>query len=199
MLDRILNDALDKPLQKITDPLIKSSVRPLHLTIAAFALGLIAAFAAGIQSYALGLVLIILCRAIDMVEESLGRQKPRASLGAYLNTILTLIYLGALIFMFGLGQGQDMAAGFLLFTIMILTATIYIQPDISKENTSEIDGIWITCANLIGKTETTLFLILAFLFPSLFGALSILYGLLCWLTSTGRVFIAIQGSPKETE
>lgn len=203
MLDSFVKKYTSEPVGKVAAALAEKNITASQVTLAGLGVGLVAAFAAGMQAYALGLILMLINRFSDDLDDAVADISGRTPFATYIDVISNVVFYGTVVFMFGLGQTQSMGAAFVLFSFMVMTATYYasIILGMEGEKPKKAGKINFSPNSLVEGTETTIYLILIFLFPSAFAALSMIFGLLCWVTAGGRIYTtyqALKETPEET-
>ncbi|MEM6781760.1 MAG: hypothetical protein AAF569_07850 [Pseudomonadota bacterium] len=194
MLDSFVKPYIDKPIATAGQNLVEKRITSTQVTIGGFAIGLLAAFAAGMQAYGIGLILMLINRLSDELDDAVADASTRTPFGTYIDVITNMVFYGAVVLMFGMGQGQNLGAAFVLFCFMTMTSTYYASVILgSNQNTPTTAGkLTFSPGSLIEGTETTIYLILIFLFPSAFAALSMIFGFLCLVTAGGRIYATMQ-------
>jgi phosphatidylglycerophosphate synthase len=179
MLDNLLRTKLSPRLEPWTGRILQGGLTANRLTLIAFALGLAASFAAGMQVYALAFVLILLNRFLAGMAGAVARQVGETRLGGYLSGMLDILFFGIFVFLFSLGASNTaLAAAFLLLTYLAMAC-------VGASEEKRIEG-------LVGKTEITLFMLLCCVFPGAFAALAAMFGLVCIVAAMLRVFAAVK-------
>ena len=120
MLDRALNDHLQRPLQALARWLAGQGVRADHLTWAGFAVGLLAVplIASGHPRWAL--LAMALNRLADGLDGTLARLTAPTDRGAFLDITLDFLFYASIPLAFALANpaANGLAAAVLLFAFM---------------------------------------------------------------------------------
>jgi phosphatidylglycerophosphate synthase len=96
MLDRAANAALMPLFQVIARGLVRSGVGADTVTLVGFAIGMAAAASIAMQSYALGLVLLLTSRLADGLDGPVARLTQATDRGAYLDTTLDFLFYASI-------------------------------------------------------------------------------------------------------
>jgi hypothetical protein len=172
MLDPILR----RHAARLTAPLVEriATFHPLALTLAAFVAALVAMVDIGHRNYLWGLGFLILARAFDALDGPLARLRGATVFGAYLDKVLSLIVGAGLAFAFALAApDRALAAMFLMLGLVARAA-------------AGAGG---------AKTELTLALGLACIFPNWFSLLAYTLGIASFLETGSLVAAAAARAP----
>ena len=189
MLDSTVKPYIEKPINNAAKALVEKGFTPAQITMGGFIIGVLAAFAAGMQWYLIGLILVILNRLSDELDDAAAKIEERTQFGVYLDVITNFIFYGLVVLMVGMGTGQNLGAAFVLFCFMGMSSTYFasviLGTDQKEVKTS--DGITFSPGSLVEGTETSIYLLLIFLFPGAFAAISMIFGFMCLVTMGGRI------------
>ncbi len=197
MLDPLMRRVIDPPLEHAGRWLARSGVSANAVTWFGFSLGLAAIAALAVQLYIPALVLILANRIADGLDGAVARHRGPTDLGGYLDIVLDFLFYSGVIFGFALGRPEDaLAAAFLIFAFAG-TGTSFLAYAIlaaKRGLTTEIRGrkSLYYLGGLTEGSETITLLVAICLFPEAFPWLAIVFGILCWLTTAGRITAAIQ-------
>ncbi len=197
MLDPLMRRVIDPPLEHAGRWLARSGVSANAVTWFGFSLGLAAIAALAVQLYIPALVLILANRITDGLDGAVARHRGPTDLGGYLDIVLDFLFYSGVIFGFALGRPEDaLAAAFLIFAF-VGTGTSFLAYAIlaaKRGLTTEIRGrkSLYYLGGLTEGSETITLLVAICLFPEAFPWLAIVFGILCWLTTAGRITAAIQ-------
>ncbi len=197
MLDPLMRRVIDPPLEHAGRWLARSGVSANAVTWFGFSLGLAAIAALAVQLYIPALVLILANHVADGLDGAVARHRGPTDLGAYLDIVLDFLFYSGVIFGFALGRPEDaLAAAFLIFAF-VGTGTSFLAYAIlaaKRGLTTDIRGrkSLYYLGGLTEGSETIALLIAICLFPEAFPWLAIVFGILCWLTTAGRISAAIQ-------
>ena len=181
MLDSLLRRQLDGPLTAVAAWLGARKVRALALTLSAFLCRAVAMLDIGHRNYLLGLGLLAVAGAFDLLDGPLARCEGAAPLGAYLDHVLSLIAAAGIAFAFALAEpDRALAAMFLMLGLVARTAALTGAP---------------TAGLLVGKTELFLAFAVACVFPAWFSIVAYLVGIACFVAAGSRVAAIVAERP----
>ena len=197
MLDRAARRLIDPVLEQLAAAAQQRAITANQVTIAGFACGLAAMAAIALQSYGLGLLLLLANRLADGVDGALARRNGATDLGGYLDIVLDFIIYSGAAFAFALAQPDNaVAAAFLIFSFMgtgssfLAFAIFAAKRKLDGEEAANKSFYYL--GGITEGTETILLFVVVLLFPGWFAAAAYLYGTLCWLTTIGRIGAAVQ-------
>jgi len=196
---------LDAPLRRRLDPYLDAVALRLHgrgvrangITWLGFLFGLGAVVLVAQGLYLCGLALFLINRLLDGIDGALARIQGISELGGFLDIVLDFLVYAGLAFAFALADPHTNAlyAAFLLFAFMG-TASSFLafaaaaarkripDPRYRHKSIYYLGG-------LTEGTETIAFFLLACLWPEAFPVLAVAFGLMCWLTTAGRIRAAV--------
>lgn len=197
MLDRAARRLIDPVLEQLAVAAQQRAITANQITVAGFACGLAAMAAIALQSYGLGLLLLLANRLADGVDGALARRTGATDLGGYLDIVLDFIIYSGAAFAFALAQPDNaVAAAFLIFSFMgtgssfLAFAIFAAKRKLDGEEAANKSFYYL--GGITEGTETILLFVVVLLFPGWFPAAAYLYGTLCWLTTVGRIGAAVQ-------
>lgn len=197
MLDRHLRPLIDPPLQAIADRLA-TRLSADTVTLCGFGLGCLAIVAVMAGQFTAGVILLGLNRVADGLDGAIARRNGVTDLGGYLDIVLDFIVYSGVVFAFAVADPaiNALPAAFLIFSFMgtgasflafaVMAAKHRLEsPEQGRKSLYYLGG-------LAEGTETILFLAAVLLWPAGFPLLAWLFGVMCWLTTLGRVLIAVR-------
>jgi phosphatidylglycerophosphate synthase len=197
MLDRAARRLVDPVLEQLATAAQQRNLTANQVTVAGFACGLAAMAAIALQSYGLGLLLLLANRAADGVDGALARRNGPTDLGGYLDIVLDFIVYAGAAFAFALAQPEHaLASAFLIFSFMgtgssfLAFAIFAAKRQLDGEPAANKSFYYL--GGITEGTETILLFVVVLLFPAWFPAAAYVYGTLCWLTTVGRIGAAVQ-------
>jgi phosphatidylglycerophosphate synthase len=197
VLDRAARRLIDPMLEQLAVAAQQRAITANQVTVAGFACGLAAMAAIALQSYGLGLLLLLANRLADGVDGALARRNGATDLGGYLDIVLDFIIYSGAAFAFALAQPDHaVAAAFLIFSFMgtgssfLAFAIFAAKRKLDGEEAANKSFYYL--GGITEGTETILLFVIVLLFPGWFPAAAYLYGTLCWLTTVGRIGAAVQ-------
>ena len=195
MFDAALRRLIDPPLNRLGRRLARSGITANQITLAGFAVGLLALPALAYQAYWLALLFILLNRLFDGLDGAVARAIGPSDLGGYLDIVCDFIFYAAIAFGFALAEpGNAVAAAFLVFSFIgtgssfLAYAIIAAKRGITTERQGKKSLYYL--GGLTEGGETIAIFVLFCLFPSAFVWLAVIFGVLCWITTATRMAMA---------
>lgn len=193
MLDRALNDRLQRPLQALARWLAGQGVRADHLTWAGFAVGLLAVplIASGHPRWAL--LAMALNRLADGLDGTLARLTAPTDRGAFLDITLDFLFYASIPLAFALANpaANGLAAAVLLFAFMGTASSFLAFAVLAARrgltSTAYPRKGFYYLGGLTEATETLAVFTLMCLVPAWFVPLALGFAALCALTTATRV------------
>ena len=193
MLDRALNDRLQRPLQMLARWLAGQGVRADHLTWAGFAVGLLAVplIASGHPRWAL--LAMALNRLADGLDGTLARLTTPTDRGAFLDITLDFLFYASIPLAFALANpaANGLAAAVLLFAFMGTASSFLAFAVLAARrgltSTAYPRKGFYYLGGLTEATETLTVFTLMCLVPAWFVPLALGFAALCALTTATRV------------
>ncbi len=206
MLDAHLRLILDRPLDRIARMLAERGIKADAVTAVGALLGLAACAAIVCQAYWLGLALILANRILDGLDGALARRTAVTDFGGFIDTVADFLFYSAVPFAFALAEPERaLAAAFLIFSFVGTGVTFLAFAAIAARRAMTTDRYGIKSLYYLGGltegSETILVFVLMALQPQWFEWLAWGFGVLCWVTTVGRVWrgaIAFRDRPHET-
>lgn len=197
MLDRAARRLIDPALEQLAAVAQQRDITANQVTVAGFACGLAAIAAVALQSYGVGLLLLLANRLADGVDGALARRSGATDLGGYLDIVLDFIVYSGVAFAFALADPENArAAAFLIFSFMgtgssfLAFAILAAKRGLDGEGPANKSFYYL--GGITEGTETILLFVITLLFPVTFPTAAYVYGALCWLTTVGRIGAAVQ-------
>ncbi len=196
MLDHVMRPLIDQPLDRIGGALARAGLSANGVTLIGFAMGVGAMAALALQIYWAALVLIGLNRLMDGLDGAVARQSGGGSdYGGFLDIVLDFIVYAGVIFAFAVGRPEHaLVAAFLVFSYMGTAASFLAYAIIAakREMTTDARGrkSFYFLGGLAEGTETALVMAAICIVPDWFPWIAIGYGVVCWLTTLGRILAA---------
>lgn len=176
--------------------LFKAGMTANMLTAAGFVLSLCAFAALAFEGYSVAIFFILLSRLMDGLDGPVARQSQSSDLGGYLDIVSDFIFYSGVVFFFAVGRPETaLAAAFLIFSFMgtassfLAYAIIAAKRGINHERQGKKSFFY--AAGITEGTESIFVLVLICLLPDYFSWIACIFGVLCWLTTMGRVRLAI--------
>ncbi|QFS84974.1 Inner membrane protein YnjF (plasmid) [Roseivivax sp. THAF40] len=196
MLDARIRPLIDPPLDAAGRKLAAIGATPNAVTLAGLALGLLSAgmIAAGLTLWAL--VPLLASRLADGLDGAVARASRKTDFGGYLDIACDFLFYGAVPLAFVLlDPAQNGLAGAFLLAAFYFNGTSFLGFAILAEKrgmeTSAQGSKSLYFSNgLLEGTETIVFFVILCLFETHFAALAWVFGTLCYLTATLRLWAA---------
>ncbi len=195
MLDRWTMHWSQTPLNRAAAVLARWRVRPVQVTLAGFAIGMLAVPLLAAEAYGVALVVILANRLADGLDGALARHTGTGSdAGGFLDIVLDFLFYAAVVVGFALAEPSVNAlpavillfafvgtgSSFLAFAIMAARHRLE-RPNFPHKAFFYLDG-------LTEGTETILAFVLFCLWPQAFPLLALIFAAACLLTATTRVW-----------
>jgi len=186
---------IDPPLDRIGRRLVPSGISANAVTLAGFAVGLLAVPCLALQWYGAALVAILLNRLADGLDGAVARRTRLTDLGGYLDIVCDFIFYAAVPFGFALARPENaVAAAFLIFSFagtgssFLAFAILAARRNLTTEAQGRKSLYYL--GGLTEGTETVALFVAICLFPAWFPALAYFFGASCWLTTITRALSA---------
>lgn len=196
MFDARLRPLIDPPLNRAGAKLARLGVSADVVTATGFVFGLGAMTAIAAGFTLTGLVLLLLNRLGDGLDGAVAREAGLTDLGGFLDIVLDFIIYSGLVFAFACADpaANALAAAFLIFSF-IGTGCSFLAYAVMAERRGLSTSLrgrksLYYIGGLTEGTETILVLVAFCLFPGAFAPIAVVFGVLCWLTTAGRVAAA---------
>ncbi len=197
MLDATLRRYIDPPLAVVAKRFVALGISANSVTVFGFAVGMVAVLALSQGHYLTGLILIAINRLCDGLDGAIARQTRLSDLGGFLDIVLDFIFYAGVVFGMACSQPQNALFGaFLIWSFIGPTTTFLAYAILAAKYgvTTEIQGTksLYYLGGLTEGTETIITFVLFCLFPSAFPVICVIYGIMCWITTTTRILAAVQ-------
>ena len=203
MLDKPATDFIRPAVDALARGLVRLGVRANQVTLAAFAIGLLAAYWIATSAYMAGLVAVLISRTLDALDGAVARQTQPTDAGGFLDISLDFLYYASIPLAFAfshplqnalpaaalLAAFVGTASSFLAFAI--LAAKRGITSDAYPHKSFYFLG------GLTEATETLACFAAMCLWPQYFPELAYGFALLCCITISTRViggFLVLKGA-----
>ena len=195
MLDAAMRRVIDPPLDRVGRRLAAAGVSADAITIAGFAVGLLAIPLLAAQWYGPALAAILLNRLADRLDGAVARHAALTDFGGYLDIVCDFIVYAGVAFGFALARPVNpLPAAFLILSFVgtgssfLAYAILAAKRGLSSEARGRKSLYYL--GGLTEGTETIAFFAAFCLFPSAFPVLAYIFGGLCWLTTGARIATA---------
>ncbi|SJZ67281.1 CDP-alcohol phosphatidyltransferase family protein [Consotaella salsifontis] len=196
MLDGVLKPKIEPMLDRAASTLVLRGVSANAVTLAAFALGVLAAAAIASGLFVLGLLLLLASRLCDGLDGALARRTTPTDFGGFLDIVLDFAVYGAIPLAFAAldpaRNGLPAAAlicSFYANGASFLALAVMAEKRQLKTNQRGIKSLYFS-TGIAEATETIAMFALACLFPAAFAALAYGFAALCVFTFAARIALA---------
>ena len=196
MLDARVRPLIEPALERGARRFVGPPVTAAMVTVAGFAVGLVAILLVSQGHYLAGLFCLLVNRVADGLDGALARRRGPTDLGGFLDIVLDFLIYSGFVFAFALADpaANALAAAFLIFSFVGTGGSFLAFAAMAAKRRLEMpEGTSRSLYYLGGLTEgteTILFFVLFCLFPAWFPVLATLFGALCWLTTAARIMTA---------
>lgn len=177
--------------------LVEARIKPNDITIAGFVIGIIAVPLIALHYYKLAFVFVLVNRLMDGLDGAVARQSSATHAGGYLDIVLDFIFYSAVVFGFALAEYDNAVySAFLIFSFIgtgttFLAFAIFAQKlGLQSNHQGEKSFYYLT--GLVEGFETIVALALMCLLPDYFSVIALLFGILCWISTLARIFMAVE-------
>ncbi len=194
MFDARLRPLIDPPLERLAAAARQAGWTADGVTVTGFLIGMLALPAIAFEAYGIGLLLILFNRLADGVDGAIARLTVKTDRGGFLDIALDFIFYSSVPFAFALANPTDnaLAAAFLIFSFIgtgcsfLAYAIMAEKRDLSTDIRGQKSLYYL--GGLTEGFETIILLVLACLLPTWFPTLAWIFGTLCWITTTTRIY-----------
>jgi len=198
MLDRHVHLHLKPALNRLVEKLDKPTLTADGITLLGFAIGVLALPFLALGWYLAALTAIVLNRLLDGLDGALARRRGITDAGGFLDIALDFLFYALVPFGFALAAPSEnaLASAWLLFAFIgtgssfLAFAALAAKHDIDNPGYAHKSFYYL--GGLTEGTETILLFALCCLFPMHFALFAWIFGALCWLTTTTRIWSGYQ-------
>ena len=194
MLDRFAIRLIAPLLTPVARQLVQRGVTADQITLAGFAIGLLAAALIAQRAYLAGLALLLLSRLCDGLDGAVARQTRCTDRGGFLDITLDFIFYAAIVLAFAVAEpaanalpAAALLAGF-MGTGSSFLAFAVIASKRQLASTVYPAKSFYFLGGLTEATETLLFLTAMCLWPAQFALLAWVFASLCAVTTATRLW-----------
>lgn len=196
MLDGHLRQIVVPILDRLGKKIAALGITANHITIASFAVGMLAVIAIAYQAFWFGLALLIVSRLGDGLDGAVARATQKTDFGGFLDIVLDFGFYGAIPFGFILADpaSNSVAGAVLLLSFYVngasfLAFAIMVEKNKLEETAYGSKSLFFS-TGLAEATETYAVFIAACLFPAWFPVLACSFALVCFYTALSRIILA---------
>ncbi|MCA0371156.1 MAG: CDP-alcohol phosphatidyltransferase family protein [Proteobacteria bacterium] len=195
MLDPYVRPLIDPALNRLGASLAQKGVTPNAMTLTGFGFGLCAIVMVSQDALLWAAVFLALNRICDGLDGAVARHAGLSDFGGFLDIVCDFIVYAGVVFAFGLRHHAHLFyASFLVFSFIgpmvsfLAYAIIAAKRDVTTQKRGKKSFYYL--GGLCEGTETTFFLMFFCFFPAYFNAMCVVFGVMCWLTTVGRIYTA---------
>lgn len=193
MLDAVLRPLVDRALHAPAVRAARLGIHPDTITLGGFAIGVLGCIAIALHWYLTGLLLVLINRWMDGMDGAVARAADRSTdLGGYLDIVTDFLLYSGFAFAFAFAQPEHAVyAAFLIFSYMgtgssfLAYAILAAKRGIATERRGRKAFHYL--GGLTEGSETIIAMVLMALLPGWFPLIAVVFGLMCWLTTIGRI------------
>ena len=195
MLDNRMRKLIDPPLNKVGRWLHNKGITANAISLAGFALGMLAAVAIAFGYFYLGLLGILVSRLADGLDGAVARASKPSDLGGFLDISLDFFFYGAIPLAFAIADPVNNALpAAVLLASFYATGSSFLAYAIMAEKrkiTTSAKGIksLFYIGGLAEGTETIGVFVAFCLFPNHFGWIAYAFSVICFITALNRIVI----------
>lgn len=195
MLDAGMRRLIDPPLDRVGRRLAAAGLRADHVTLAGFALGLLAVPALAHERYGLALALLLANRLADGLDGAVARAAGPTDFGGYLDIVCDFVLYAAFVLGFALARPENAVAAAVLIVAFVGTGTSFLAYAILAAKRGVSTALrgrkaFYYLGGLTEGTETIAVFVAMCLLPDAFGPIAYVFAALCALTTLTRILAA---------
>ena len=194
MLDRYAAALIQPAVDALARRLARRGVHAHQLTLAGFAIGLLASFLIANNVYFLTAVAIICSRICDALDGAVARQTQTSDAGGFLDITLDFLFYASIPLGFAFADpGRNALAAAALLAAFMGTASSFLAFAVlaarrGMASTAYPQKSFYFLGGLTEATETLLFFLAMCLWPALFSVLAWVFAALCLVTTATRIW-----------
>ena len=194
MLDRLALSLVRPAVDNAAARLVRRGITADQVTLAGFALGMLAAVLVATGHSMIALLPLLANRALDGIDGALARLSTTSERGAFLDISLDFVFYAAIPLAFAFAEpGVNALAAAVLLAAFVVTGTSFLAFAVLAEKRGLKSAVYPSKAfyylgGLTEGTETILCFLAMCLWPQHFAGLAYFYAMLCALTSVTRLY-----------
>lgn len=198
MLDAVLRPLVDRSLHGTAVRAARLGIQPNAVTLTGFGIGVLGCLAIASQGYLTGLALVLLNRWLDGLDGAVARamrvngHSGETDLGGFLDIVTDFLLYSGVAFAFALARPeQALAAAFLIFSYVGTGSSFLAYAIVAAKRGASTESrgrkAFYYLGGITEGSETIIAMVLMCLLPGAFPVIAVGFGMLCWLTTTGRI------------
>jgi phosphatidylglycerophosphate synthase len=194
MLDRYIVPLIKPAVDALARQFVKAGAKADHVTLLAFALGIVAAVLIAFHAYLAGAAMVLLSRLCDALDGAVARQTQATDAGGFLDISLDFLFYASIPLAFAIANpaANALPAAVLLAAFMGTGSSFLAFAAVAaRRGLTHIDHSHKSLYFLGGlaeATETLLFFMAFCLWPLHFEVLAYLYAAVCCVTIATRIY-----------
>ncbi len=196
MIDSYVRHHIDPAFNAIGRKLSSMGITANQVTITGFALGMMVLPLLALQMYYWALFVGTINRVCDALDGAIARDQGISDVGGYLDIVLDFIFYSAVVFGFILAQPEQAVYGAFLIFSFIGSGTSFLAYSIfAAKNNLTTDARGKKSIYYLGGLtegfETIIAFVLMCLLPEYFWLIAVIFGTLCWISTSARIHFAV--------
>ena len=194
MLDRHIAPLIRPAIDRLAHGLVRMGVQADHVTLAAFGIGLSAAWCVTLHAYWTAAALILLSRLCDALDGAVARHTTPTDAGGFLDITLDFLFYASIPLAFAVANpaANALAAAVLLASFMGTGSSFLAFAALAAKRNIQSMHYPHKSLHFLGglaeATETLVFFVAICLWPAYFPVLAYLFAGLCCVTIVTRVY-----------
>lgn len=195
MLDPYVRPFIDPPLDFMGKKFFSYGISPNSITFVGFIFGILSMILIACEHYNTAILFILMNRFSDGLDGAVARHQSLSEFGGFLDIVCDFIIYSGIVFAFGIANPDNLFyIAFLLFSFIgpissfLAYAIIAAKKQINTTRRGKKSFYYL--GGICEGTETFATLILLCIFPHNVNLICLVYGILCWLTTFGRIYRA---------
>jgi len=194
MLDRFATPLLRPPLQAIARLLVRAGVGANTVTLAGFAVGMLAAILIASGVYSMGAIALLASRLLDGLDGAVARETQPTDAGGFLDISLDFVFYASIPLAFAVANPATHALpAAALLAAFIGTGSSFLAfaalaAKRGMDNLAYPDKSFYFLGGLTEATETLAFFVAMCIWPAHFDVLAYTFAALCAVTTATRIW-----------
>ncbi|QQA42826.1 CDP-alcohol phosphatidyltransferase family protein [Pelagovum pacificum] len=194
MLDAAFRKIIDPPLNRLGRRMADRGISANAVTLAGLGIGILAVPAIWAGAFGLALVIVLVSRLSDGLDGAIARASQKTAFGGYLDIVADFAFYGIIPLAFVLHDpdANGLAGAFVLASFYVNGSSFLGYAILAEkkgiETSAQGQKTLYYSNGLLEGAETIGFFVAICLFPDAFPALAWVFGGLCFVTATLRVY-----------